>query len=46
MRTEMCPVELYKTINCIMQLYLHLVLRRFDIANPFYFNLSSGKTLC
>ena len=46
MYTEMCAVELYKTINCIMLLYLYLVLRRFDVANPFYLNLSSGKTLC
>ena len=46
MHTEMCAVELYKTINCIMLLYLHVVLRRLDIANPFYFNLSSEKTFC
>ena len=38
---EMCAVELYMTISCAYDCYyLNLVLRWFNITNPFYFNLS------
>ena len=38
MHAEMCAVELYMTISCIYDAII--CIRWFNIANPFYFNLS------
>ena len=40
MHVEMCTVELHMSISYIWCYYLDLVLRWFNIANPFYFNLT------